>query len=985
MDCSALIPTELEEHITDDMLDLYMEEAFTSAAPPDLCVAGPKSAATAKQRKLSNTVTSPFSFHCAGTLAAFPATTPRAVENTNGGSQGSGTLIKMGSSEKIVLQRQSRRSSVWQISLVDERASLSVITSDDSGDFAFLTRDVRDANAYDAIRNYMVYCKQQEKDLQKLEEECARLEAEQQLLYGTAVAVNMTKRGSLAQSVASILLVDGTVPRDCNHGISKGSRPTEESVASEFAESDIDPLKPCPSVDGSGGGASQPLYRYGQPEVLGTYTPIFKGGFLYRCIIPEGMWVFYNDSQRYRMEVKYIFGASSILAAGPHASLQRLPSGEVEIAVTVWPQQTEVLLEGEVNGFKNLSVATLVDASYVNPHTAASTAAARALLNRYAHQSGKSSVTMLTTEDVLDCCFKGSKGIATSGGDAASSLTTAYRYVDPAFPPCSVSIYRHGVDEVFLWDMPWRCPADYLPKKQASEACLFAGAALPTDPFTGDGGDVYFCSAAAILAEHPECVHRLFRHPISAEAGRKERAVGAYHVTIGHGGWWTSTVVDEYLPASLLGPDMGRCPYDLRKLWYPLLEKAYAKLHGSYAAIQCGDPLEALQDFTGFPTFRFDEEWAAVAETVRGSLSSFTNTPETERLFAMIEESVNECGYMVCLNLPDEGPAEAKQVQLGMMYGSSYAVLRVVRYADYRLVQVRCPTMRLDGDGLWCAESVRWRQEPALASLCGMSVAASGCRGGAAGERGCADSKIVLGFNSALAPGCLWLDWSEVLLIFEGGGVCCTHWDWTEDCRVRGTFQDGVPSFVLEVRVEVAGEGDEGEASPVEAYCMLSQEDDRGLLPDNPNRALQPLMLCISGAAGVQEASELSGSTSTRQCIRCGCSIHPDRPATQLTYILGRDTALRTTFLPSAHPYYVIPRCLGEMSNKVFTVGIVSSTPVTKRGKLRVRVVQLPSTSPVFENEREFSTERVTDAPPASFQIRSADGRVRVGCGHRIG
>ena len=55
------------------------------------------------------------------------------------------------------------------------------------------------------------------------------------------------------------------------------------------------------------------------------------------------------------------------------------------------------------------------------------------------------------------------------------------------------------------------------------------------------------------------------------------------------------------------------------QLWAPLLEKAYAKIHGSYKAISGGWIAEALFDLTGWPTesisfnghhFESDECWA---------------------------------------------------------------------------------------------------------------------------------------------------------------------------------------------------------------------------------------------------------------------------------------------------------------------------------------------------------------------------------------
>jgi hypothetical protein len=72
-------------------------------------------------------------------------------------------------------------------------------------------------------------------------------------------------------------------------------------------------------------------------------------------------------------------------------------------------------------------------------------------------------------------------------------------------------------------------------------------------------------------------------------------------------GKWTEVIVDNQLPckASTMGnPTMSDLVYSKGKssqLWVPLLEKAYAKAHGSYDAISGGFISEALLDLTAAP------------------------------------------------------------------------------------------------------------------------------------------------------------------------------------------------------------------------------------------------------------------------------------------------------------------------------------------------------------------------------------------------
>lgn len=112
------------------------------------------------------------------------------------------------------------------------------------------------------------------------------------------------------------------------------------------------------------------------------------------------------------------------------------------------------------------------------------------------------------------------------------------------------------------------------------------------------------------LTENPDRVRRIFEtETITPE--------GIYALNVTKNGIKTQVVLDDHIPCTE-GGDPCFSKANGNELWVLLLEKCWAKLHGSYARIIGGQSHLTFRDLTGAPSFEqetsAEDAWEQIKE-----------------------------------------------------------------------------------------------------------------------------------------------------------------------------------------------------------------------------------------------------------------------------------------------------------------------------------------------------------------------------------
>ena len=257
--------------------------------------------------------------------------------------------------------------------------------------------------------------------------------------------------------------------------------------------------------------------------------------------------------------------------------------------------------------------------------------------------------------------------------------------------------------------VPWKRAPDIVPKGRGVGRAKLFDKIEADDVKQGGLGDCWLLSAIASCAEaHPEIIRRLFITQFVEPCGvyrirlydvRKEK--------------WVVIVIDDRIPMDDANARPRFTKPNGNELWVMLLEKAFAKMWGSYGYLKGNDGCLALQSFTGnHGVDMFPKQYVAAT-----SLSAF---------FDVVHGALAH-GYLPAVKPPSLlVGAGCRRAKLGLVSGHAYSVLDAASLVSgAKLLQLRNPW----GDGEWMgpysdhdASTARW-METAGMSLLGRKIA----------------------------------------------------------------------------------------------------------------------------------------------------------------------------------------------------------------------------------------------------------------------
>ncbi|XP_013920473.1 PREDICTED: calpain-3 isoform X1 [Thamnophis sirtalis] len=298
-------------------------------------------------------------------------------------------------------------------------------------------------------------------------------------------------------------------------------------------------------------------------------------------------------------------------------------------------------------------------------------------------------------------------------------------YEDPDFPANDSSLFfSHRLQVKFEWKRP-------------SEICenprFILGGANRSDICQGELGDCWFLAAIACLTLNEKL---LFRVIPEGQTFTKDYA-GIFHFQFWRYGSWVEVIIDDRLPT--YGKHLVFTKSSQQnEFWSALLEKAYAKLHGSYEALKGGNTTEAMEDFTGGVTEFYEikdapkdtykimkhaiERGSLMACSIEDSSGFIYGSAPTTDIGQFIAQKLQKMNFEFLNESTEETEDRTTRTIIPMLYerrmtnglvtGHAYSVTGVedvtLKGEKIKLVRLRNPWGQVEWNGAWSDSSDEW-------------------------------------------------------------------------------------------------------------------------------------------------------------------------------------------------------------------------------------------------------------------------------------